>query len=370
LFQAKSPHRRALLWALVPVALLSYVVFLLYDAGLFKHISEVRFGVCLPQKVFGPEDLLLVPGINLVIVSSDPRNDIDQGGLYRYDLDSRTLNILTDQKNLGFDFHPHGIDFLKNGNDIFIYAINHRSPILTTVEIFKWQPTNHELSFEKTLKSPLLQSANDLSLFAPESFFITSDFGTTNPLQKKFEQYTYSASGYLSFFKLGTEPLKLKERLFFANGVALSPDHSRLAVAAMLEKRIHIYRLPWRLPWQLPPPLHEGDERLTPENTSQAHNIELSGAPDNITIDPSGTRMLVAVHPNLLALKSMSENRRSRAPSKIIEIENWQQSSFTQKVIYENKGDEIAAASVALEIDPSRILIGSVFDDHILDCRR
>ncbi len=326
-----------------------YILYLVADAGYFREISDIKFGDCKSSSIIeGPEDMVQIPGEDHVLISSDLRGDLAQGDLFQYDLKTRQAFPLIKKLKLSFNFHPHGIDLFKTEDQILVYAINHRDKHHTTLEVFNWQSTN-ELKYIKSIEHPLLQSANDLALVSTESFYITSDFGSPDPLRKMIEPYTYIASGYISFFQNEKIASKVDEHIFFANGIAVSSDQRYLIAAAMLSKKVLIY------------------ERFNSE-IRRKNTLSLEGAPDNITVRDN--HALVAVHPNLLRLRKMSEQRRKIAPSKIISIENWQGEKPIQKVIYENSGEEISAASVALAIDPNHILIGSVFDNHILDCRK
>ncbi|HEY8269988.1 MAG TPA: hypothetical protein VIG33_03815 [Pseudobdellovibrionaceae bacterium] len=313
-----------------------YVFTLLHDAGVFRRIKDVKYGQC--QKIgpaLGPEDMVLTntkAGVK-VLVSSDARTtEAASGHLYEYDLQNRHLRDMTSELNLPFPFHPHGMDLWTEGTGkTLVYVVNHMDELHTRIEVFEWGP---EIVFVKSIENELFQSGNDLVAIGNDRFYLTSDFGTPNKFQQKLQSYLWQKTGYVTHYD-GNTAKKIANNLFYANGITKGFEN-RIFVSAMLEKAVHIL---------------EGEV------------IPLEGAPDNITWYQE--KLYIAAHANLFALKKESEDRKNRAPSKIIE---WDGKKAT--TIYENAGDEISSASIALPIDENRLLIGSVFDNHILDCTR
>ncbi|MGZ3745032.1 MAG: hypothetical protein ACXWRE_07370 [Pseudobdellovibrionaceae bacterium] len=327
--------------ALILLTLVSvYVLILLHDAGVFRPLSDVKYGSC--QKIGplkGPEDMALVGA--KVIVSSDARSaDAPPGYLFSYDLQSQKTEDLTSRLHLTFPFHPHGIDTWTEGRKTFVYVVNHLDESHTRVEVFELNSEldsklRNELAFVKSIEEENFQSGNDLLAVGKDQFYLTSDFGTPHKLRQKFQTYFWQKTGYVTFYD-GNKSKRVMDHLFFANGIAKGAGH-KIFVASMFEKVLR----------QL--------------NGSEV--VPLEGAPDNI--NAYNGKIYIAAHPNLFALKKQEEDRNNKAPSKIIEWDG--KRTIT---IYENKGDEISSASVALPVSESRILIGSVFDDHILDCTK
>ncbi len=318
-----------------------YALILLIDAGVFRPVQNVAFGVCSPEPLqTSSEDIALVPNTDWAVVSSDsfPLNDGEGlgGALVLYDLKKQN----TFQSFMMHSFHPHGLDILVKGKDVYVYVVNHVTHEKTTVEVFTLNPIRHI----KTLHHPLFQSGNDIAVIDMDQFYITSDRGTTNRFMQQIESYTRRATGYISYYD-GKDAKIVANELFFANGLVLSPDKKRLYAAAMLERAIHVYEV--------------GSPDL-----SEVEVIEVEGGPDNITWYEGS--LIVAAHPNLFALKGEMADRLENSPSKIIEI----LPDRTTRTLFENTGDEISSASVGLKVTADRLLIGSVFDTKLLDCSR
>jgi arylesterase / paraoxonase len=318
-----------------------YVLMLLKDAGVFRSVQNIAFGTCTPEPLqTSSEDVALVPNTDLAVISSDsfPVNEGEGlgGALVLYDLKKKN----TFQSFMMHSFHPHGLDVLMKGKDVYVYVVNHVNHEKTTVEVFTLNPIKHL----KTIYHPLFQSGNDIAVVDTDRFYITSDRGTTNRFRQQIESYIRQATGYISYYD-GKDAKIVAEELFFANGLVFSPDKKKLYAAAMLEKAIHVYEVG-------SPDLKEVDV------------IEVDGGPDNLTWYEDS--LIVAAHPNLFALKAEMGDREKNAPSKVIEIFP----DRTTKTLYENTGDEISSASVGLKVSEDRILIGSVFDNKLLDCSR
>ncbi len=339
------------IFSLLCILILSiYVFILLKDAGFFHKSENFAFGTCHAQgPIIGPEDMALIPSTPLIIISSDSRTlskNSQSGDLFLYDTSQNTLTALLVHENLNFNFHPHGLDIISIENQIYIYVVNHRTHEHTTIEVFKWE--QERLQFIKSISDPLFEAGNDIALIDKNKFYLTSDFSTTTPWKQKIQQYLRQASGYLSYYD-GQNSEVIKAGLFFANGLSFSENHQILYIVSMLGKELHLMQIGTS-------PSYES--RVIPVNMSI----------DNIT--RYGKNLIAAVHPNLFKLKKQNENRNFQAPSVIYQISDLDLPHPKFEKLYENSGKEISSASVALRLSEDRLIIGSVFDDHILDCRK
>ncbi len=111
-------------------------------------------------------------------------------------------------------------------------------------------------------------------------------------------------------------------------------------------------------------------ERSSPTGKWQRTGcIRLDGCPDNITLASDG-EIVAAVHPKILDLARQERDRRFKAPSAVRYISPAAlRGDGHPEALYDDPGDEIAAASVAVKVG-DRLFIGSVYDDHILICDR
>ncbi|WP_413290695.1 hypothetical protein [Bdellovibrio sp. HCB337] len=329
----------------VGLTLAFYVQKLLQDAGAFRQITPVAYGQC--QKVgnlLGPEDFALLQN-GKVIISAEPR-DGGEGDLHVYDPVQRVVTKLKPEPELEFDFRPHGIDVFETAERTLVYAVNHRTDFETTVEVFEYR--GDKLLFLKTLIDPFFQSGNDIAVLSEDRFYLTSDFGTPRKPVQKVTQYLRHATGYVSFFD-GKKADLVIPSVFYANGLTLNTAKTTLFVAGMLEKTVRVYDISSGKP-------------------QYVKTLHVDGGPDNIRW--AHEKLFVAAHPKLLTLKQESEDRAIKAPSQIIEYSDLNAKESKSIILYANQGDEISSASIAMPLEENRLLIGSVFDNQILDCKK
>jgi arylesterase/paraoxonase len=98
-----------------------------------------------------------------------------------------------------------------------------------------------------------------------------------------------------------------------------------------------------------------------------AETIPLGSSPDNITTDESGN-LWIAAHPKLLSLMRAFRNASSVAPTQVFEVLPGAQDPGRVSEVYLNRGEELSAGSVAA-VHGGRMLIGSVIEPRLLDCR-
>ncbi len=324
-----------------------YASKLLWDSGAFKTINTIHFSECTSvSPAPGSEDIAILEGTPLVAVSIDKRDEHhpEDGYILIYNTNERKL-VSISETGIPKNFHPHGIDVIANGANFTIAAISQNSPTETRVELLEYDPQAMILTWKKSITSPDLLAANDLVLLSENEFLYTRDFNTKDPFRTMLQQYGRQATGSIWHFKNDSFSKKASN-LFFGNGIVFDKANSIVYAAEMAGRKVHSYR------WS--------DSNLIPLN-----EIDTPHAIDNITL--SANSVIGAGHPKLLALKKMRDHRDFKAPSTVVEFSK---DLKTYKVIYEDDGKQIAASSVALSISPSEILVGSVFDDHFLHCKK
>lgn len=342
---------RARVTAGVMILFFAFVLKILVDAGSFKEINAHFQGSCRPiPSVAGPEDVEYFPAAHSLIISSDhrpehPGQTVAPGALYELDLSREGASAKVLATDLGPDFHPHGIAGWAAGDVSRLWAINHREH-RTTIEVFDYLPG--KLTHRETLDSPLLENANDLVATGANSFYVTSDHGYASALISKLEDFSRVGLGYVSEYDGHSFSVALRN-IRYANGLALSPDHGRLFVAAMFGRAVQVY-------------LREPGGALRFER-----EIPLGTAPDNLMMDEDGA-LWIGAHPKLLTLKKHSQNHRIPAPAQVLRITHPESEAPQVQEIFLDNGEQISAASVAFRLK-NRLILGSIFGDHLLDCR-
>jgi arylesterase/paraoxonase len=329
-----------------------YIAHLLDDAGAFSTIvNHNLLGTCQKMgDIAGPEDIVKLPGTESVIISSDARDGqwAESGDLFIYDLRTQKLTPQNIKLKDGGPFHPHGIDVLHDALPVHVFAVNHRSAEETTIEVFQVSALG---VFEniRTIRDPHFINGNDLAVLSADQFYLTTDFSSREGFKRKAEQYLRRPSGYVSFFD-GQQAHVVVNNLFFANGIALTEDRKTLFAVETLGHKLHIF-----------------DVQPSTGEISLKRVLPLDFAADNITLD--GSDVLFAVHPKILKLKAASLNHAVHSPSRVMQLTNLQDAVPAMNELLIDDGTLLSSSSVALRISVRRVLVGSVFDNHFLDCK-
>ena len=90
----------------------------------------------------------------------------------------------------------------------------------------------------------------------------------------------------------------------------------------------------------------------------------LGGGPDNLSLDETGD-LWVAAPRNFFALVQIAQNPDLKAPARVLRIRS---ASHDVEEIYYNEGEEVSSVSHAAPI-PGGMILGTLYDDHVLLCR-
>lgn len=324
------------------------------------------------QGLSGAEDLVVHPRTGVAYLSAydrtaDARGEQVRGAIYAYRPGTgETPRDLTAE--LPASFRPHGIslwlnpDKKRDARDS-LFVVNHAGGE-HSIEIFDIEPDR--LVLRRTVKDPSFVSPADVLAVSREAFYVTNDSGTTpgewswwieNVLRFPFANVIYYD---------GKRAFEVADRIAKANGIAMSPDRSTLYVAALLGGVIHVY---------------ERDEEtgIAVERT----RIKLNTSPDSVEVDAAGN-LWVGAHPRLLTLlwhvafggeSSVTQPRKgaiwdpaTRAPSQVLRIKPQDGGQYELNEIFADDGSKLMASSSAM-MYRDRLLIGSLTDTHILDCK-
>jgi arylesterase/paraoxonase len=352
--------RSGITWlAVLLVVVAFFVIRWLTAAGMFTSVTPMAHNICEPiARLQGPEDFEVDAAHDAVIVSSTnrraPKGTPDPGdGLYVLKLsDPKSAPVkLTD--GVPKDFHPHGISLYRAANgDETLMAINHHSSGVNAVEIFGLAYENGaaKLSPRASIGGGLLVSPNDLFAVAPDRFYVTNDHATKTGLGRFAEDYLIWPHADLLYFN-GTNFRISVQRMAFPNGVYVAPDGAHLYVTLTNERRVIAFS---REPFF--------------GSLKEIGSLSIPARLDNISADAQG-RLIIAGHPSLLRVNQFRSDPAKPSSSEVFRVTLDKDGVPTgYETIFADQGRLIGASSVAAMVG-QRMLIGSVLDDKVLECR-
>jgi arylesterase / paraoxonase len=328
----------------------------LYAAGVFASVESVGAHACIDVPGLpGAEDLLIDRGTDTVYVSSTDRHAIRSGTAQRGDL--FTFDLADPQgtrRNLTADlmpeFRPHGISLhVAADGTKTLMAINHPGGGRHQVEIFRIEDADGPvLSHVRTVEHEAFVSPNDLAASGPDSFYLTNDHTSPPSWWREARDYLLWTHSNVVHFD-GTHMRVEDEGLRYANGVALSHDGTEVYVAETTGRAIRTYA---RDP---------ATGRLALQD-----RIPCGTGVDNIDVDAEG-HLWVGAHPKMLRFVAHAEDPSRRSPSEVIRVDV-QADPPRVRTVWMNTGEDLSGSSVAA-VHGGTMLIGSVFEPHILLCR-
>ncbi len=339
----------AILLIVLILIVLLFIIKTLYDAGEFKTIVSYSDYICKPvSSIPGPEDIVIDYNSGTAYISSDDRRAFARGqningAIFAYNTKTKVLNKM--KSDFPYEFHPHGIDLIQiTKNRLLLYVVNHRTD---GHFIEKFLITGNNLKYLKSIEDQdLLFSPNDLVLIDEDILYVTNDHGNKSSFGKTIEDYLQLANSYVLFYNGKKFEIKAKN-IKYANGITANLDRSKLFVASPVGKCIKAYTI-------------EKDYNLT-----FLYDIQCHTGVDNISFDRDGA-LWAGCHPKLLTFVKHAKNEQTKAPSEILKI-TFTDSGYTKETALIDDGELIQSSTVAVRYNSS-LLIGSVYDTHILDC--
>jgi len=325
---------------------------LLWTAGQFKSI-ESHFACECSQVtgVSGAEDITIHPKAGIAYISACNRRSIRDGkivpgSIFSYDLKTTMPKLFNLTPDAGKDFQPHGISLYTgmDGNDT-LFVINHGGGI-HRIEIYDLK--GGALIHRKTISDPMLVSPNDLAAVGPDQFYVTNDHKYVSGFKKVLEDYLKLNVSNVVFYN-GSSFSKAATGFGYANGINSSHDGKTIYLSATIERSLHIF-----------------NRNTTTGELDLKNSIKLKTGLDNIEMDRDGS-LWIGAHPKLLTFVQHSKDPSKKSPSQILRVIPLDSGKFDITEIYLNGGDQISGSSVAA-VHKNRMLIGSVFEDKILDC--
>lgn len=364
-------------FALLTLGIVAYVVYLANDAGEFRTITNVHPGECrqipgLP----GSEDITIHPSGRFAYISSDDRRSVisgnaTPGAIFRYDLSndlsndlrSGPGNTLATPVNLTPDadqlFRPHGISlYVDDAGRESLFVISHPGESLFgapdgnaagplhTIEVF--DVVDGALVHRRTLVDDSMISPNDIVPIDHERFYFTNDHGARPGMMRQFEDYLRLRWANVVYFD-GSSFSIAADRLSYANGINMSADGQRLYVAEVTRKRVQEYQ-----------------RDLSTGQLRHQRQIKVGFGADNIEVDPATGDLWIGGHAKLLTFVRHASDASVHSPSQVVRVQ-LDETGYQVSTVFLDSGELISGVSVGAW-NNGRLLIGSVFENHIVDC--
>lgn len=334
---------------LVLFLILSVGYSVMRNAGMFDDINAPVNSSCSPLTISaGTEDVTIDKSTGIVFVSADNRrktivDPANHDGIYAFAIDdtSTLKRVSVDGPE---DFHPHGISLWTGETEKRLFVVNHQTTGVNSVEIFS-VGEGGMLSHIKSIMFDDMYSPNDVHAVGSNSFYITNDKGFKTGLMNKLEAYLGLPFANVAYYD-GEKGRKVITGMKYANGINQSPDGKNIYVSEVLRRTVSVY-----------------ERNAADGSLEKLSAIDTNSAPDNIDVDGDGI-LWVAGHQNLFAFLKHANDPSLPAPSHVMRIDP---AAGTSEDIYYNAGEAISASSVGA-MHNGTLIIGAVFDSHVLIC--
>lgn len=336
---------------LIILAALARMAFVIIPAsGMMAELAPVTPGQCEALTIApGTEDVTIDPNSDLVFVSTDDRRTGERGGIYAFNLnDPNTLHEVSGDAPA--DFHPHGLSLwtAPDGSQR-LFVVNHRAGFDSAggthaVEIFD-VGENGMLSHAESISHEALLSPNDVLAVGPRSFYATNDRAYRTGMMANLEAYFGLPLSSVSYFD-GTHGDMVAHGIAYANGINISADGSEVYVSELLARRIRVY-----------------DRDAATGALTANRALPVPTAPDNIEVDERGD-LWIGGHPRVFDFVAHAADASAIAPAHAVRLNP--QTGETETALLVMDGS-LNASSVAAMRD-GVLVVGAVFDDHVLVC--
>jgi arylesterase / paraoxonase len=316
----------------------------LHSAGELTSLTPRPLHCRSVPGLVGPEDITVDRARDVAYISATDARAIMKkqtafGALYRYAVgDDTPTQLYTADR-----FHPHGIGYFSDGAaPDLLYVVNHESDTSHSIEVF--EVTDSGLRHAQTLRDPALVSPNDVVAIRRGELYVTNDHGVGRGPGQLFDDFSRRARGQILHLKDGKFRV-LASDLAYANGINAKGDGSELYVAESTGRRLRIYT-----------------RDAASGSITLRQTLDLGTGADNIELAPDGS-LYVGAHPKLLTFFRHASDARMPSPSEVLRV-----TGGKVEQVFLDLGDQLSASTVGAPYR-DRLLIGSVFADHFLDCK-
>jgi arylesterase / paraoxonase len=356
---------RILGWLLLIIVIAGAIIIfrILNAAGYFTEVKPHFAGKCETiEGIVGAEDIDADRELNYLFVSSQDRRPeqtssgpaFKQGAIYIAQPDPNVKPVsLTSEINT--PFHPHGISYRASDETPGTLAVVNHTPAGDEVLLFDvivggttgidMPPV--QLKLRRTVRDPLMNSLNDVTLIGGDKFYATNDHGSETEFGRFLETWLLLPRANVIYFD-GAKAEVAATGFNYANGIAANADYSEIYVAEATGRAMQTFR-----------------RNLTTGELAHTHTLTLPVGPDNLDVDGDGA-IWIGAHPRLLDFLAHSEDPKKLSPSAALKVTPAGDDTKFEE-IYANNGEQLSGSSVAVHVD-NRLIIGPVFDPKFLNC--
>lgn len=322
-------------------------------SGSFQKLQSKGVAACRAITVApGTEDITIDHERNIAFVSAADRRGWyasqntaanPENGIYTLALDGSDAVVKVSPPMEGF--LPHGISlWIGDNGERRLFVVNHPPNGDELVEIFSVD-ANNQLTHLESVSFDAMSSPNDVLAVGPEQFYVTNDKGIASGLGSTLEGYLALPLASVAYWDGSTGDYVAKG-LAYANGINRSADGKTVYVSEILKRRVNVY-----------------DRDLATNQLSLRGRLAAGTAPDNIEIAPDGA-LWIGGHPKIFDFLKHAKDASAIAPSQAVRIDP--ETGARTDVVVSLDG-EINASSVATLFGDT-VLLGAVFDGHVLAC--
>ena len=292
----------------------------------------------------GTEDITIGRESGLAFISTDDRRTGERGAIYAV-LPGDPDSLRQVSGNVPGLFHPHGISLWTGPNGAQrLFVVNHLSSDDHAIEIFDIE-AGGSLRHVESISYDALSSPNDVLAVGPRSFYATNDRAFPTGFMGNLEAYFALPLASVSYFD-GEAGRIVATGLAYANGINIADDGETVYVAEILGRRVRVYTRD----------THTGALR-------RVRDISVPTAPDNIEIAEDGA-LWIGGHPRIFDFVAHSKDEAEIAPSHVLRVDP--ETGDHETILLDLDG--VLNASSVAAVSGNRLLVGAVFDSHILIC--
>jgi arylesterase/paraoxonase len=359
-FYSKIISRGSLIIVALLILMLIRLAFVVIGTGQLLDIETLAHSDYQCEKIGGApgvEDIAIDPELGIAYISSlddrrhGQRGVTAHGTIMAYSLDKpeTLVDITPKTKYFQEQFHPQGFSFYRaDDGSKYLFVINRRTD-LQIVELFRFNGSM-SLTHINTFQDPVLMTnPNNLVAVSRDQFYITNYRVSTSKVGRQLEQLLALPVSYVLYFD-GKKFKKVATGIKYANGIEASKDGKKIYVASSTGNELLIY-----------------SRTLVNGKLQYDQSVELGTVPDNLFVDDQDNIWLAAL-PGIEFLLYRYE-KVDISPSQVLKIVLSKKDEYVVHELYLNAGEELSA-STSVGPYKNRMLLGGVYSEHFLDCKK